>query len=91
VKIREKDADSPDLATALSNLGRLYRDQKRFADAEPLYKRALAIREKVYGADDPSVAAVLRNYAIVERGLNKQAEAKELDDRARKIEAANGN
>jgi hypothetical protein len=37
------------------------------------------------------VAAVLRNYAIVERGLNKQAEAKELDDRARKIEAANGN
>lgn len=90
MKIREKDADSPDLATALSNLGRLYRDQKRFADAEPLYKRALAIREKAFGAEDPSVAAVLRNYAIVERGL-KQAEAKELDARARKIEAANGN
>jgi hypothetical protein len=34
-------------------LGDLYRAQGRYADAEPLYKRALAIFEKALGPDHP--------------------------------------
>ena len=36
--------DDPRLATTLSNLGGLYHAQGRYAEAEPLMKRALAIR-----------------------------------------------
>ena len=41
---------------SLNNLARLYDDQGRYAEAEPLYKRALAIREKALGPDHPDVA-----------------------------------
>ena len=43
--IREKalGRDHPDVAISLSNLGFLYRDQGRYADAEPLLRRSLAI------------------------------------------------
>ena len=41
----------------------LYRTQGRYADAEPLYKRALAIREKALGPDHPDVATSLNNLA----------------------------
>ena len=36
----------------------LYRAQGRYAEAEPLYKRSLAIREKALGPDHPDVATV---------------------------------
>jgi tetratricopeptide (TPR) repeat protein len=38
--------DDARLATTLNRLAGLYRDEKRYADAEPLYERALAIRDK---------------------------------------------
>ena len=37
------------LATSLNNLAVLYRTQGRDADAEPLQRRSLAIREKILG------------------------------------------
>jgi hypothetical protein len=46
----------------------------------------LAIREKTFGPDHESVAAVLRNYAILLKADNRAAEAKVLNARARKIE-----
>jgi tetratricopeptide (TPR) repeat protein len=59
VRIRDQGQESEELATALSNLARVLRDQKRYSEAEPLYKRALAIREKAFGPNHESVAAVL--------------------------------
>ena len=44
----------------------LYRTQGKYAEAEPLYKRALAIREKTLGREHPDVAQSL-NYLA---GLN---------------------
>ena len=41
---------------SLNNLAELYRNQGRYAEAEPLYKRSLAIREKALGPDHPDVA-----------------------------------
>jgi tetratricopeptide (TPR) repeat protein len=50
--IREKvlGPEHPDVAQSLNNLGELYRIQGRYAEAEPLLKRALAIRERVLGS-----------------------------------------
>ena len=42
-------------------------DQGRYADAEPLYKRSLAIREKSLGPDHPDVATSLNNLAVLYR------------------------
>jgi hypothetical protein len=39
----------------------LYKDQSRYADAEPLLKRSLAIREKALGPNHPHVAQSLNN------------------------------
>ncbi len=39
----------------------LYRAQGHYAEAEPLYRRALAIWEKALGPEDPDVAADSRH------------------------------
>jgi hypothetical protein len=41
----------------------LYQAQGRYADAEPLYKRFLAIKEKALGPDHSSTATSLNNRA----------------------------
>ena len=43
-------------------------DQGKYEEAEPLYKRSLAIREKVFGEDHPSVATTLNNLGSLLRG-----------------------
>jgi hypothetical protein len=40
-----------------------YEKEQRFADAEPLFKRALAIREQAVGSDHPETAALVNNLA----------------------------
>jgi tetratricopeptide (TPR) repeat protein len=79
--------DHPDVATTLNNLALLYSSQGKYADAEPLYKRALAIVEKVFGGEHPDVAMVLENYAALLRKLNREREAVELETRAKAIRA----
>ena len=43
----------------------LYHAQGRYAKAEPLYQRALAIREKALGPEHPDVATSLNNLAAL--------------------------
>ena len=43
----------------------LYGEQGRYAEAEPLYKRALAISEKALGPEHPDVASSLNNLAML--------------------------
>src|SRR5215208_6923026 len=45
--------DHPDVASALNQLAIVYFTQGDFAAAEPLLRRALAIREAALGLDDP--------------------------------------
>ena len=58
-------ANDPRLGTTLNNLAELYQDQGRYGEAEPLYKRALAIREKALGPEHPDVATSLDDLAPV--------------------------
>ncbi len=75
------------MATDLNNLAELYRAQGRYAEAEPLYKRSLAIREKTLGPEHPDTAQSLENYAALLRKTGRADEATEMEVRAKAIRA----
>ncbi len=75
------------LATSLNNLALLYKAQGRYAEAEPLYKRALAIVEKALGPEHPLVATSLKNYAVLLRKTGRATEAENMEARAKAIRA----
>ncbi len=49
----------------LNSVAGVYFKQGRYAEAEPLVKRSLAIREKALGPEHPDVAQSLNNLAVV--------------------------
>ena len=53
------------MAIRLNNLAGLLRATNRLAEAEPLYRRALAIDEKSFGPEHPDVARDLNNLAAL--------------------------
>jgi hypothetical protein len=53
----------------------LYTEQGKNAEAEPLYQRALHIREQKLGPDHPRTQEVVRNYARLSRKMGREAEA----------------
>src|SRR5262249_1183253 len=70
-------------ATAsLNNLAELYRDQGRYADAEPLPQRALVILEQTLGPGHPDVAASLNGLALLYHTQGRYAQAEPLYQRA---------
>ncbi len=70
------------LATSLGNLGKVYHLQGKYAEAEPLYQRSLAIGEKTLGPEHPQVAMSLNNLAGLYRAQGQHAEAEPLYQRA---------
>jgi|GEM_PF-645840 len=86
LKLAEKfPQDDPRLRLTLNSLAETYRSQAKYREAEPFYKRILAMDEKALGPEDPSVAASLNNLANNYRVLGKYAEAEPLYKRALKI------
>ncbi len=73
------------LATSLNNLAALYYSQGIYAEAEPLFERSIAIREKALGPEHPDVAMGLQNYAELLRKTNREAEAEKMEARAQTI------
>ncbi len=59
-----------------------YRAQGRYADAEPLYKRSMAIMEKAHGPEHPHVATSLNNLAELYRAQGQIGQAEALQKRA---------
>ena len=57
--------ENPNVATSLNT--QLYTSQGQYANAEPLYKRSLVIKEKVLGPDHPDVAVSLNGLAELYR------------------------
>ena len=60
----------------------VYEDEGRFADSEPLYKRAIAIQEKALGRQNPGLATSLDNLAAAYDGEGRYADAEPLYKRA---------
>jgi tetratricopeptide (TPR) repeat protein len=63
----------------------LYESQGRYGEAEPLFKRSLAIREKARGPDHPDVARSLSSLAELYRSQGRDDEAEPLLKRALEI------
>ena len=64
-----------DVAASVNNLGLLYLAQGRHAEAEPLLRRSLAIREQVR---HPNVAGSVYNLAALLQAAGRYAEAEAL-------------
>ena len=71
-----------DVATACNNLALNCHAQGRYDEAEPLYRRALAIQEKVLGLRHADVGITLDNLAELYRLQGRDAEAEPLSIRS---------
>lgn len=78
----EKGPPTKDLAGAINNLAQLYGEVGRDAEAEPMFKRALAIMEKVVGIESVDIAIELNNLAALYQRQQRYAEAEPLFKRA---------
>ncbi len=67
---------------ALNNVANVHHMQGKYADAEELYRRALAIREKALGVGHLDVAQTLYNLALTYWKNGKHADAVGLYKRA---------
>ena len=74
--------DHLNVATSLNNLAELYRNQGNYAQAEPLYKRSLAIMESILGPEHPDVATNLNNLAMLYHAQGHYAQAEPLYKRS---------
>ena len=55
----------PDTASSFNNLAVLYKTQGKYAEAEPLYQRALAISEQQLGWEHPQTQQFLKNNLLL--------------------------
>ena len=72
----------PRLGTSLNELALLYHAQGDYAQAQPLYQRALTIVENALGREHPDVVTSLNNLAELYREQGNYAEAKLLLQRS---------
>lgn len=74
--------DHPLLSETLSSYALLYHYERRLDDALPLYRRAHAIDEKIYGRNHPLLGASLNNIGSLLREQGNYEEAREMLERA---------
>jgi len=77
--------ESAEAGTLLNQTAYRLDDRAQCAEAEPLYRRALEIKEKVLGPEHPSTATSLNNLAALCRAQGRYAEAEPLFRRALEI------
>jgi CHAT domain-containing protein len=72
----------PDTLTSLANLASLYQDQKRYGEAEPLFREALQTRRETLGARHPDTLTSLSNLAPLYSAQGRYDEAEPLSREA---------
>jgi tetratricopeptide (TPR) repeat protein len=70
--------EHPVIASLLDDLGHIYFAEGKYANAEPLCKRSLEIRERGLGEEHPAVALSLNNLAALYDSQGRYAEAEPL-------------
>ncbi|HZO88586.1 MAG TPA: tetratricopeptide repeat protein [Chthonomonadaceae bacterium] len=83
--VKELNLETPEAAYLLYQAGRYLRARALYGEAEALMRRALAIAEKVYGAQHRTTADYLDALACLYRELDRCEEAEPLHERALKI------
>jgi tetratricopeptide (TPR) repeat protein len=77
--------NDPKVVMSLNSLANCLRQQGRYTEAEPLYKKAIDLKEKTVGVLHTDLVSLLDNYAKMLRLSGRAAEADKLDQRAQKI------
>jgi tetratricopeptide (TPR) repeat protein len=77
--------NSMETARILNGLAFLYFQQGQLDKASTFYEWAIASTEQAFGTKDPLLAACLKDYAQVLRGLDKNTKASEIEQRAGRI------
>src|SRR6266516_2618114 len=74
--ITQEQMTFPEATRLLNQTGHYLYDRARYAEAEPLYQRALSIREQQLGPEHPDTATSLNNLAALyfDQGKYEQAE-----------------
>ncbi len=80
--IGQGQISSPETAHLLNEAGYYLNARGRYREAEPLYQRALEIKEQQLGALHPNTATSLNNLASLYQDQGKYAEAEPLYQRA---------
>src|SRR6185437_7416634 len=66
-------------AHALHGLANLYREQKRYARAEPLYQQALEIRKQAFGINHPTTVETRQRLIALLHIIGRHEEAAQLE------------
>jgi tetratricopeptide (TPR) repeat protein len=80
-----RNAEFPAVSNLLNGCAQWHSLWARYAEAEPLYRRALAVDEQNCGPEHHRVSTVLQNLAILLKATNRMTEAEPLYRRALKI------
>jgi tetratricopeptide (TPR) repeat protein len=83
--IEQEDMTFPETALLLTKTGTYLVERAEYAEAEPLYLRALEIRERLLGANHPDTASSLNNLALLYQTQGRYTEAEPLYQRALSI------
>jgi len=75
-------SESHSVAAVLLNLANTYRQQGKFDDAEPTYKKALAMKERQSGPLHKDVVPFLENYSRMLKSAGRTDEADKLEKKA---------
>jgi len=78
VLLDEYHISSPEAARLLNQAAAYLNERARYAEAEPLYRRALGILEEMLGAEHPDVATSVNNLAQLLQATNRPGEAEPL-------------
>jgi tetratricopeptide (TPR) repeat protein len=71
-------SDHPEVVQTIGNLARNYARHQRYAEAEPLFKRAVTITEKAFGPDHREVVQSLYSLALFYHQVGRYSEAETL-------------
>lgn len=80
--------DNPMRLRSLENLGHVREMQGSYTIAESLYQKALALREKQFGADSPKIARAVNDLGRIKLLDGRYAEAEDLLERALRFRKA---
>jgi tetratricopeptide (TPR) repeat protein len=80
--VLDSNMDIERMEWALHNLGNLYVDQGRLAEAEAMYDRALQGKEEALGAKHTSTLDTVNNLGLLYADQSRLAEAEAMYDRA---------
>lgn len=73
------------VVTSLNSLANCLRQQSKYAEAEPLYVKALDIKKKTGGDFHQDLVMILQNYAKLLKAMGRDGEATKMEEKAQAI------